>query len=367
MSADLQYSLIVVAAGVLVATACALLGPFLLLRRMTLVGDAISHAILPGLALGFYLTLSRHSLVMAAGAAVAGLVTVWLVELLYRTRRVHEDTSIALVFPALFALGVLLMERCAHYVDLDPDCVIYGAIEFVPFDTLTIAGRNLGPTALWVLGAVTLANFVLVSLCYKELKLTTFDPGLGDTLGFSSAKLHYLLMTAVALTTVAAFESVGAIIVVAFLVAPAAAAYLLTDRLSVMLVWSVVLGVLSAVTGYLVAREEALDCSVAGAMATTAGAWFVLVWLLAPRHGLLQTLRRRLRLRRHFTADLLLLTIQEHGTFAPPPDAAPVQHRGLADLVRQGLVTAGPTGYRLTPAGATAAAQLGHAPRGAAV
>jgi len=293
MSLDAYYSLVVVGCGVLVATACALLSPFLVLRRMALVGDAISHAILPGLALGFILTQSRQSLAMTVGAAVAGLATVWLIELLLKSRRVNADTAVALVFPALFALGVLLMERFAHYVDLDPECVIYGDVEFAPFDQWSLLGVPLGPRPLWILGGVTLLNLLLVLVFYKELKLTTFDPGLGDALGFRSTWMHYLLMTAVALTCVAAFEAVGAILVVAFLIIPAATAALITQRLSSMIRCSVLVGVVTAVTGYGLAREELLDCSVAGGMATMAGLIFFVVWIVAPRGGLLAQARRR--------------------------------------------------------------------------
>ena len=155
-----------------------------------MVGDAISHAILPGLAMAFALAHTRNSLVMMLGAGVAGLLTVWLVELLYRSRRVYEDTSIAIVFPALFAVGVILMERYAHYVDLDPDCVIFGDIEFAPFDDVYLGGVWLGPKAVLVLGLVTLLNLGLVLLFYKELKLCTFDPALGEALGFRPTRMH---------------------------------------------------------------------------------------------------------------------------------------------------------------------------------
>lgn len=364
MTADLQYSLTLIAAGALVACACALVGVFLVLRRMALVGDAISHAILPGLALGFMLTASRNSLAMTLGAMAVGLAAVWLIEVLLRSRRVGEDASIAIVFPALFAVGVLLMERYAHYVDLDPDCVIYGDIEFVPLDLLTVGGVAIGPKALWVLGAVTLVNLAFVLLCYKELKVCTFDPMLAESLGFRPARMHYLLMTAVAVTTVAAFESVGAILVIAFLIAPAAAAYLLTERLPIMLVLSASLGTAAAAAGYLVAREEILDCSVSGAMASMTGAIFTAVWLMAPRHGLAATLWRRRKLRRRFAADLLLLHLHKAGTagLAPlPAGAAPgagLPHRLLRDLRERGLIEDEGNAPRLTEAGRSAAVAL---------
>jgi manganese/zinc/iron transport system permease protein len=370
MNADLSYALAVVAAGSLVAVACALPGTFLVLRRLSLVGDAISHAILPGLALGFALFHTRHSLVMLLGAACAGLLTVWLVETLARSRRVYEDSAVALVFPALFAMGVILMERFAHYVDLDPDCVIFGDIELVPFDTWSIAGHQLGPSALWVLGLVASANVALVLLCYKELKLGTFDPELGKTLGFSPGRLHYLLMAAVSLTTVAAFETVGAILVVAFLVVPAAAAYLLTDRLWKMLLIAPALGILSAVSGYAVAREEVLDCSVSGAMAAMAGVWFLAAWVCGPSRGLLAEATRRRRLRRRFESDLLLIHLRKVGSLAEAEGIAQrfrwqrtYGRRLIGDLSARGLVSLDGGRVTLTQAGEEAAEAIGRTHR----
>jgi manganese/zinc/iron transport system permease protein len=251
-------------------------------------------------------------------------------------------------------------------VDLDPDCVIFGDIEYVPFDNITLGGLWLGPKALWVLGIVTLVNLGFVLLFYKELKLCTFDPALGEALGFKPTRIHYLLMTAVALTTVAAFESVGAILVVAFLIVPAAAAYFLTDRLWVMLILAVLFGVFSAVTGYFVAREEVLDCSVSGAMASMAGVWFGLIWLVAPRYGLLATLWQRRRLRRRFAGDLLLLHLKQTGSVQ---EVAALSHerfrwadhygrKVLQDLEERGLVARQNGSVALTPQGETAVETL---------
>ncbi len=336
--------------GGLVAASCALLGTFLVLRQMSLVSDAISHAILPGIALAFMATQSRHPLPMMLGAAAAGLVTVWLIETLYRSRRVHEDTSIAIVFPALFALGVVLIAQYSH-VDLDTDCVIYGKMEWVPHTGLTIAGTYLGPRAWWVVGIVASLDLAFILLFYKELKLCTFDPGLAESLGFSPVRMHYLLMMAVSLTTVAAFESVGAVLVVAFLIVPPAAAYLQTDRLSVMLVFAVGLGVLSSTSGYVLSMS--LDTTMAGSMAAMSGLWFTAAWLFAPRYGLLVTLIRRKRLTYRFQADLLLVRLHKG------EQSAPSEARLLQDLETRELVVVAEGRVRLTSAGIAAVAALG--------
>ncbi len=261
---------------------------------MALIGDAISHAVVPGIALAFLITGTRDVLPMVLGAGVLGVVTVALVELFTRSERLREDASIGVTFPALFAIGVILIARYADAIDLDLDCVLYGEIAYAPWDTLTWGGHVLGPKALWVSGATLLLDAALVLLLYKELKLTAFDPRLAAALGFSPVLAHYLLMSAVSVTVVGAFESVGAILVVAMLIVPPAAAHLLTDRLWLMLVLAVALGVGAAAGGYGLAR--ALDCSIAGAMATVAGLEFLLAFLFAPSHGLVSRVARRRRL-----------------------------------------------------------------------
>jgi manganese/zinc/iron transport system permease protein len=261
--------LVILLVGSLVAVNCALLGSFLVLRKMALLGDAISHAVLPGIVVAFLLTGSRSPLPMLVGAGALGLLTVFLVELFHKTRRLAEDASIGVVFPALFSLGVILISRYTAQVDLDLDCVLYGEIAYAPWDLWLVGERSLGPRALWVNGALLAVNLAFVLSLWKELKVSTFDPELAAALGFSPAVMHYLLMGAVSMTVVGAFESVGAILVVAMLVVPPAAAFLLTERLGSMVTLAAAFGVLSTAGGYALAR--ALDASIAGAMATVAG------------------------------------------------------------------------------------------------
>jgi len=295
--------LVIILTGACAAIACALPGTFLVLRGMSLIGDAISHAVLPGIVIAFLLTGSLSGGTVLVGAAILGLVTVYLIESLYRTRRVKEDASIAIVFPALFALGVLLIVQFAQHTDLDQDCVFYGEIAYAPLDTIFIGGLEIARPLL-MLGGVALLNTVFVLLLYKELKLTTFDPGLAAGLGLAPVLVHYLLMGSVSLTTVASFESVGAILVVAFLIVPPAAAYLLTDKLAPMLILACGIGVASTVSGYY--WSKAADASIAGSMATAMGIAFGLVWLFAPRQGILAGIARRKRTGERFAEALLL-------------------------------------------------------------
>lgn len=288
-----------------VAASCALIGSFLVLRKLALLGDAISHAVLPGIVLAFLFTGSRAALPMVVGAAALGLVTVFLVELGNRSRRLQEDASIGVVFPALFSIGVILISRYAGQVDLDLDCVLYGEIAYSPWDLLELGGRSLGPRGLWVNGIILLVDLIFVLLFYKELKLTTFDPGLAAALGFSPILMHYLLMGALSVTIVGAFDSVGAILVVAMLVVPPSTAYLLTEKLGRMIALAVVFGVASALLGYALAR--AIDSSIAGAMAVVSGLLFAVTLLFSPRHGLLAKLLRHRSLSRGMAEQLLLL------------------------------------------------------------
>lgn len=261
--------------GVLTGVSCALVGSFLVLRKMAMLGDAISHAVLPGIALAFLLTHSRQSLTMLLGAGVIGLVTVFTVDWLHRRGRIQSDVSIGVTFTFLFAVGVILISLFGRYVDLDQDCVLFGEIAFVPWDTWIVQGMDLGPRAVWSLGAALVANLLFILLFYKELKVTSFDPVLARSIGIPVNVVQYGLMACVSLTTVAAFESVGAVLVVAMLVVPAATAYLLAERLSMMLALAVICGGLSAVIGYYSAAR--LNVSIAGMMAVAAGALFAIV------------------------------------------------------------------------------------------
>ncbi len=296
-------SLVILLTGAFAAVACSLLGAFLLLRGMSLVGDAVSHAVLPGIVVAFLLTHSVSALPVVLGAAAVGLLTVFLIETLVKTRRVKADASIAIVFPALFALGVLLIARFLDQKDLDLDCVLFGEITFAGLDTVRLFGAEVSQPML-VLGGAMAVNLAFVIALYKELKLATFDAALASALGISPVLIHYLLMGAVSVTTVASFEAIGAVLVVAFLIVPAAAAHLLTDRLWLMLVLSAAIGVASAAAGYFAAM--ALDVSVSGMMSAAMGCLFVAAWLLAPREGVIGRLVARRRAGERFALALVL-------------------------------------------------------------
>lgn len=305
-SAQIEIQLI----ACLVAIACAIPGTFLVLRKMAMISDAISHSILPGIVIGFFLTEDLNSPWLILLAAVTGVITVVLVEYIQKTGLVKEDTAIGLVFPALFSIGVILIAKNANDVHLDVDAVLLGELAFAPFDRLLIGGTDFGPKSLWVIGVILIVTLVLLFTFFKELKVSTFDKGLAATLGFSPVIMHYGLMSVASVTTVGAFDAVGAILVVALMIAPAAMAYLLTNDLKKMLVIAVISGVFSALLGYWVAHW--LDASIAGSMTTVLGVLFLLVYLFAPSRGLISVLFRQKRQQVEVHLLTLLLHLQNH-------------------------------------------------------
>lgn len=328
----------IVLAGMLCSVAASLLGNFLVLRKMSMLGDAISHAVLPGLAIAFFLSESRSSLPMFVGAVIAGLLTAMLTEWIRGFGQVDEGASMGVVFTALFAIGLVMIVQAADKVDLDPGCVLYGAIELTPLDQVTVLGLSL-PRVVVVLSCVCLVNLLFVLVCYKELKLTSFDPSLATTMGISAKVIHYVLMTLVAVTAVASFESVGNILVVAMFVVPPAAAYLLTDRLPVMILLSAIIAAASAVGGHLAAITVPSwfgfqSTTTAGMMAVAAGALFVAALLLSPRHGVVTKAVRRAMLSLDILVDdviALLYRIEE-----TDPARLPVKRDSLQRVLMVG-------------------------------
>ncbi len=348
------------AVAILCNVSCALLGCYLVLRRLSLLGDAISHSVLPGIALAFLLTQRISGWPIILGAMLLGLLTTLLTQTVTQLGKVAEDASMGVVFTSLFALGVLLMSsETVRNVDIDASCVLYGLIETVSVNRVTWLGLRV-PQALLTLGPMMLLTIAFVLLLWKELKLASFDPALATALGFNAGGIHYLLMAMVAAVTVASFEAVGSILVVAMLIVPAATAHLLTDRLHWMMVVAVMVGIVSALMGYLITRY--VSTSLAGMMAVMAGLQFALAVFLAPRHGVLSKIRRNtllaVRIRRE---DLLAwLYRREEQAAQPVPmglTESPASVQGLLGKLAvlsarsQGLIVQQGERVQLTEAG----------------
>ncbi|TVR51587.1 MAG: metal ABC transporter permease [Puniceicoccaceae bacterium] len=273
--------------GFFVTTACGLVGTFLVWRRMALVGDAISHSILPGIVIAFFLAQTRATTPLFIGALVAAGLTVWCIEAIHHHSRIKPDAALGIVFSSFFAVGIILLTLFADSVDLDADCVLFGEIGFLPLeDPVVLGGLFLGPLPLVRMGAVLVGILLLLALVYRPLVLASFDPGLARILGFGPRGINFGLMAVLAITVVSAFESVGAILVVAMLIFPPATGSLLSDRMPVILAGNALVAAVSALGGLHLAIW--LEASIAACMVCVAGAVFGLAWLLSPRRGLLR-------------------------------------------------------------------------------
>lgn len=279
-------ALYIIITASLFSIACGSLGCYLILRRMAMLGDAISHAVLPGIVIAFLLSGSRDSLAMLAGASLVGIFTSFMIEFFHRRARLQSDAAIGVSFTSLFALGVILISVFAGQVDLDQECVLYGEIAYVPLDLWILdSGHIMGPRAMYIALFTLIIAILFIALFYKRLLITSFDPAFALSLGLSVSLWHYLLMAMVSVTTVAAFDSVGAILVVALFVVPSSTAYLLTKRLSHMLVISALLSVIISIVSYYLAYK--INGSIAGAWVSCAGLVFLLVFLFSPFEGVI--------------------------------------------------------------------------------
>ncbi len=319
MSASTEILLI----AIVTATACALPGVFLVLRQMAMMSDAISHTVLLGIVIGFLIFNDLDSPWLIPAAALMGVITVFLVEVFVNTRLVKEDAAIGIVFPALFSIAVILISRYASGVHLDSDAVLLGQLEFSFFDRTEFFGLNLA-TSLVTMGVILLVNLILLLVFYKELKISTFDAGLAAALGFSPVLIHYGLMMMVSITAVGAFDAVGSILVVALMIAPAATAWLFTDRLSQMLLFSTIAAVLSAVGGFGMALF--FDTNMGGSMATMCGIIFIIALLAAPNRGLIAVALRRMRQRWEFSQTMLVIHLLNHEGTDREADECRVDH-----------------------------------------
>ena len=274
--------------ALLASIACTLPGIFLVLRGVALMSDAISHAVLLGIALMFLWVHNLDSPFLLVGASLAGLATVVLTETVIKTRRLKEDAAIGIVFPLFFSCGVIIISLFARDVHLDVDMVILGEIVFAPFNRLFIFGYDLGPAACYTLGTIVVLNGAFIYFFYKELLVSIFDHDFAYVVGYSPSLIYYALMGLTSITAVSSFDIVGSIVVVALMITPPATAYLLVNRLESMIGLSIFLSSIAAILGY--AAAVYYDISTAGAIATVSGLFFLATFLGAPQKGLLAQL-----------------------------------------------------------------------------
>lgn len=290
--------------AIVVSIACALPGVFLVIRGITMLSDAITHSILLGIVLGFFITLDLNSPLLMIGATLIGLLVVWLIEALQRTELLSSDSAIGITFPLFFSLGIILITRYAGNIHLDTDSVLMGELAFVAFDRVQLFGLDLGPKSLWTMGVILLLNLTFIKILFKELKVTTFDPTFATVIGISPAIIHYSLMGLVSLTAVGSYDAVGSILVIGFMVGPGLSAYLLTNDLKKMISIAVVFAILNSILGITVARY--LDVSLAGMTAVVTGLTTFLTFLLSPDKGWIKQKRDYRKQRKKFDQWLRL-------------------------------------------------------------
>lgn len=285
----MTYSLWIILTASLVGVTCGIIGVFLILRKMAMMADAISHTVLLGIVLAFIITQQVSGTPMLIGAIIAGLLTALFVQWLH-SLGLQQHAAMGIVFTTLFAIGVILISTSVGNAHLDVQHALMGEITFIPWDRITLPIVGEVPRATALLAFIFVVVVVFIVAFYKEWKITTFDPALAASLGIPVLVMHYLFMGLVSVTTVASFDAVGAIMVVAMLITPAASAYLWTDRLSVMILLSGGFGVLSAIVGYYIAAW--VDTSISGSMAFATGLVFVVSFICSPKHGLVSKLWR---------------------------------------------------------------------------
>ena len=355
----------IVAIASLTNVACAIVGCYLVLRQMSLMGDALSHAVLPGLVVAAWMSGGTSILAMFVGAVMAGLLTTFLTQTLHQFGRVHTDASMGVSFTALFALGVVMLKQGLTGVHFDAECVYQGSLIHVALNYVSIGSFEV-PRQLFTIGPVVLFNVFFTTLLWKELKVTSFDPGLANTVGVSATWMHYLLMAVVAVTTVASFEAVGSILVVAMLIVPAATAQLLTDRLVRMLQIASLIAVTAAIFGYFWADYS--DVQPAGAMAVVVGLFYLVAVFFSPKYGvvskLLDNFRTSLRVVREDVLAMLFRVEEVGDQRLVKSDALEavgggiLATLGVRSLMKDGSLSDSDSGLSLTEAGRQTASRL---------
>lgn len=377
----LSFDLFPLTSAICVALSCGLIGNHLVLRKQSMMGDAISHAVLPGLVGAFLLASSRSPMVMLLGAGASALVTVAMIELVKRLGRVEPGAAMGVVFSVMFALGVLMLEQAAaDHVDLDADCVLYGQLEtlfFIAPETwdqlLSTNTLAVVPTQVTTLISLTILVIIFKLALHKELRIASFDPGLATTQGIHSGLMSTLLMVMTAACAVASFEAVGSILVIAMLICPAAAARLCTDRLSTQIKLSAVFAVSAAIIGYLLASfvPEAIgmpsSLNAAGMMATVAGALVAIAAIGSPSHGLIAKSLRQRTLRRTIAIEDLVGLLYRADEIGETQTETTVLHAALHApdfnliltlAMRQGLISQSQDSIKLTDKGRQEGARI---------
>lgn len=294
----------------LVSACCSLLGPFLILRKMSMMIDSITHTILLGIVLAFFITKDLTSPLLIVGAGLVGILTVFLTEIINQKTTLNEDSSIGLVFPFLFSVAIIIISKFMRGMHIDIDSVLVGEVAFSIIPRIEIFGISLGSKVIFVMSVIFLINLLFVIIFFKELKICTFDKNLSFLFGFAPMIVYYILMSLVSITTVGAFNAVGSILVISYMVVPSATAYLLTHNLKKMIFISVVVGVICSVLGFYAAYNY--DLSIAGTIAIFNGILFAIVFVFEPKNGIVRRIYNDYMKKKEFSEVTMMLHIINH-------------------------------------------------------
>lgn len=352
------------AGSLLLGVCCGLLGSFLVVRKMALVGDALSHAVLPGVALGFLWNMSKDPVAIFVGATVAGLLGTTLVTWITRSTRLKEDAALGMVLATFFAVGICLVTM----IQALPTGHKSGIDKF-----LFGQAAALGADDVKLLAGVSVFSLAAITLLYRPLLVTSFDPAFARAIGLPTRLLHELLMLLLAFSVVVALQAVGVVLVSAMLITPAATAYLLTDRMHRMLILASLFGLLSAATGAFLSFLGN-NLPTGPFMVLGASTLFLIAFFCAPKHGVLprwwRHLSRSKRIQRENMLGAIYRALEDKGFAAEGVgldslgtrrrEPLTVVRHQLADLERNELVTlaAGGDEVFFTPAGRQRAVEV---------
>ena len=293
---------------IITSLACAVLGVFLVLRRLSMVSDAISHSVLLGIVIGYFVTKDIGSVLLIIGASLFGVLTTVCIELLIKSKRVTEDASVGIIFPLFFSIAVILITRYARNVHLDTEVVLIGEIILAPLHRINFLGLSL-PKALIQMSFVLLINIVFIAVFFRKLKISSFDPVYAGVAGIAGAGLYYVFMALVSFTAVSAFESVGAILTISFFISPAASAYLISKDLKITIFLAAVYAVVNSCIGYFLAVK--FNVSMSGMCAFVSGLTFMITIAVYPG-GIITKIIRYIKNKNRFSRELLILHIDNH-------------------------------------------------------
>lgn len=293
---------------IITSLACAVLGVFLVLRRLSMVSDAISHSVLLGIVIGYFVTKDIGSVLLIIGASLFGVLTTVCIELLIKSKRVTEDASVGIIFPLFFSIAVILITRYARNVHLDTEMVLIGEIILAPLHRINFLGISL-PKTLVQMSFVLLVNIVFIAVFFRKLKISSFDPVYAGVAGIAGAGLYYVFMALVSFTAVSAFESVGAILTISFFISPAASAYLISKDLKITIFLAAVYAVVNSCIGYFLAIK--FNVSMSGMCALVSGLTFMITIAVYPG-GIITKIIRYIKNKNRFSRELLILHIDNH-------------------------------------------------------